>query len=103
MRMAFNKFKEFPGNALKFIADGYSAYSLVCQQFAIQEKKFFNVTQVIGLTNDDAISTNFSSLQTENGTNVLYSSYYLPIHYLYTNGEKHAIMMRNIHACPSAD
>lgn len=59
MRMAFSKYKEFPGNALKFIADGYSAYPLACQQFAIQEEKFFDVTQVIGLTNDDAVSTEF--------------------------------------------
>ena len=28
MRMAFDKFKEFPGRTLKFIADGYSAYPL---------------------------------------------------------------------------
>ena len=33
MRMAFDKFKEFPGKALKFIADGYSAYPLAAQQF----------------------------------------------------------------------
>lgn len=35
MRMAFEKFKEFPGKALKFVVDGYSAYPLACQQFAI--------------------------------------------------------------------
>ena len=32
MRMAFEKFKEFPNKALKFIADGYSAYHLASQQ-----------------------------------------------------------------------
>ena len=26
MRMAFDKFKNFPGKTLKFIADGYTAY-----------------------------------------------------------------------------
>jgi transposase-like protein/ssDNA-binding Zn-finger/Zn-ribbon topoisomerase 1 len=59
MRMAFSKFKEFPGKALKFIADGYSAYALASQQFAIKEEKFFEITQVIGLTNDDAVSKEF--------------------------------------------
>ncbi len=59
MRMAFSKFKVFPNNALKFIADGYSAYPLACQQFAIQEQKFFDITQVIGLSNDDAVSAEF--------------------------------------------
>lgn len=42
----------------KFIADGYSAYPLAAMEFA---KKFgkdftFKITQVIGLTNDDAVS-----------------------------------------------
>ncbi len=32
MRMAFEKFKVFPNKALKFIADGYSAYPLAGQQ-----------------------------------------------------------------------
>ena len=59
MRMAFNKFKEFPNKALRFIADGYPAYPLAAQQFAIQEEKIFDITQVIGLTNDDAVSKEF--------------------------------------------
>lgn len=59
MRMAFSKFKEFPGKALKFIADGYSAYPLAAQQFAVQEDKHFDITQVIGLTNDDAVSKEY--------------------------------------------
>ncbi len=57
MRMAFNKFIEFPGKALKFVADGYSAYPLAAQQFRIKENKDVNLIQVIGLTNDDAVST----------------------------------------------
>ena len=63
MRMAFEKFKEFPGKALRFVADGYSAYPLACQQFAIQEDKLFDITQVIGLANDDPVSKEFRSLK----------------------------------------
>jgi transposase-like protein len=63
MRMAFSKFKEFPGKALKFIADGYSTYPLAAQQFALHEDKNFDVTQVIGLTNDDAVSKEFRFLK----------------------------------------
>lgn len=59
MRMAFEKYKQFPGKALKFIADGYSAYPLASQQFALYEDKFFDITQVIGLTNEDAVSKEF--------------------------------------------
>lgn len=59
MRMAFEKFKPFPGKALKFIADGYSAYPLASQQCSIQKGWEFDVTQVIGLTNDDAVSKEF--------------------------------------------
>jgi transposase-like protein len=56
MRMAFDKFQSFPGKSLKFIADGYSAYPLAKQQFELEENKIFNLTQVIGLTNDDPVS-----------------------------------------------
>ena len=56
MRMAFEKFREFPGKALNFIADGYSAYPLAAQQFKIEKDWEFNITQVIGLSNDDAVS-----------------------------------------------
>ena len=31
MRMAFDKFKEFPGKVLKFVADGFTAYQLARQ------------------------------------------------------------------------
>ena len=59
MRMAFDKFKNFPNKTLKFIADGYSAYPLAKQQFELEEDKIFDLTQVIGLTNDDPVSTEF--------------------------------------------
>ena len=59
MRMAFAKFKEFPGKALKFIADGYSAYPLAAQQFKLEKDWIVFITQVIGLTNDDVVSKQF--------------------------------------------
>jgi transposase-like protein len=59
MRMAFEKFKVFPGKALKFIADGYSAYPLARQQCLLEKGWDFDVTQVIGLTNDDAVSKEY--------------------------------------------
>lgn len=60
MRMAFRKIKKLP-DAFKFIADGYSAYPLASQQFALRETDplSFDITQVIGLTNDDEVSTEF--------------------------------------------
>ena len=60
MRMAFQNLKELPKN-FKFIADGYSAYPLASQQFFRQYgKKFkFDITQVLGLTNDDTVSKEF--------------------------------------------
>ena len=62
MRMAFDKFKEFPGKALKFVADGYTAYKLAEQQFKLHGMDF-DVTQVIGLTNDDPVSTEYRWLK----------------------------------------
>lgn len=62
MRMAFSKFKEFPGKALRFVADGYTAYSLAQQQFSLNNIDF-TLTQVIGLTNDDPVSTEFRWLK----------------------------------------
>lgn len=59
MRMAFDKFKGFPGKALNFIADGYTAYPLAAQQFKIEKDWDFDITQVIGLTNDDAVSRKY--------------------------------------------
>ena len=60
MRMAFQHLKKLPGN-FRFIADGYSAYPLAAQQFFHEfgEKFKFEITQVLGLTNDDAVSTEF--------------------------------------------
>jgi transposase-like protein len=60
MRMAFSKIKKLPEN-FRFIADGYSAYPLAAQQFALREENplKFDITQVIGLTNEDAVSTEF--------------------------------------------
>jgi len=59
MRMAFSAIKSLP-DKFRFIADGYSAYPLAAQQFALKDDPlFFNVTQVIGLTNDDAVSKMF--------------------------------------------
>jgi transposase-like protein/DNA-directed RNA polymerase subunit RPC12/RpoP len=63
MRMAFDKFKEFPGKALKFIADGYTAYPLAAQQFKLEKDWDFDIVQVIGLTNDDAVSKEYRPLK----------------------------------------
>jgi transposase-like protein len=60
MRMAFKHLKELPEN-FRFIADGYSAYPLAAQQFFREygDKFKFDITQVIGLTNDDEVSKEF--------------------------------------------
>lgn len=60
MRMAFQHLKELP-EKFRFIADAYSAYPLAAQQFFRKYgKKFkFDITQVVGLTNDDAVSKEF--------------------------------------------
>lgn len=60
MRMAFRHLKELPEN-FRFIADGYSAYPLAAQQFIREFGNAFqfDITQVIGLTNDDAVSKEF--------------------------------------------
>lgn len=57
MRMAFKHLKELPKN-FKFIADGYSAYPLAASQFAekLGDAFKFDITQVIGLTNNDEVS-----------------------------------------------
>lgn len=62
MRMAFAKFKKFPGLDLKFVADGYSVYKLAQQQFSLNDMDF-NLIQVIGLTNDDPVSTEYRWLK----------------------------------------
>ena len=60
MRMAFQHLKELP-EKFRFIADAYSAYPLAAQQFFHKygEKFKFDITQVVGLTNDDAVSKEF--------------------------------------------
>lgn len=62
MRMAFEKFKSFPGKALKFVADGFPAYLLARQQFTLN-KMDFDVTQVVGLTNEDPVSKEYRWLK----------------------------------------
>lgn len=60
MRMAFNGISNISDN-FKFIADGYSAYPLSAQQFSLLDKNplSFEITRVIGLSNDDAVSAEF--------------------------------------------
>jgi len=58
MRMAFGSMNEIP-DGFKFIADGYSAYPLAAQQFELHDDKIFDITPVIGLTNNDAVSKEF--------------------------------------------
>lgn len=60
MRMAFKNITKLPKN-FKFIADGYSAYPLASQQYALRKDNplNFDITQVIGLSNDDAVSKEF--------------------------------------------
>ena len=60
MRMAFGNLKALPGN-FKFIADGYSAYPLAAQQFELKADNplSFDITPVIGLSNDDAVSKQY--------------------------------------------
>lgn len=64
MRQALKYFKKLP-ETFRFIADGYSAYPLAAQQFLLQfgNDFKFDVTQVIGLTNDDAVSKAFRSFK----------------------------------------
>jgi len=60
MRMALRQLPKLP-EKFRFIADGYSAYTLAAMQFAVNfgEDWKFDITQVIGLTNDDATSKEF--------------------------------------------
>ncbi len=60
MRMAFKHFKKLP-EGFRFVADGYSAYVLAAQQFLreLGDDFKFDITRVIGLTNDDAVSAKF--------------------------------------------
>ena len=58
--MAFRHLKELP-ERFRFIADGYSAGPLAAQQFFHEFGDLFkfDITQVIGLTNDDEVFTHF--------------------------------------------
>ena len=60
MRMAFRNLTKLPEN-FKFIADGYSAYPLAAMEFVKKLGKdfAFKITQIIGLTNDDAVSAEY--------------------------------------------
>lgn len=59
IRMALSKFKSLSSETLKFIADGYSAYPLAKQQFELREGIIFDLIQVIGLSNNDSVSTEY--------------------------------------------
>lgn len=60
MQKAFRGLEKLPKN-FKFIADGYSAYPLAALHFfeKLGSNFAFEITQVIGLTNDDAVSKEF--------------------------------------------
>lgn len=59
MRKAFSGIHKLT-DKFKFIADGYSAYPLAAQQFSLQKNPLeFDITQVIGLANDDAVSKEY--------------------------------------------
>ena len=60
MRQAFKGLKKLPEN-FQFIADGYSAYPLAAMEFfrKLGNDFKFNITQVIGLTNDDEVSKEY--------------------------------------------
>jgi transposase-like protein len=60
MRMAFKGIRKLSEN-FRFIADGYSAYPLAAQQFSLRKENplNFEITPVIGLTNDDVVSKTF--------------------------------------------
>ena len=61
MRQALKYFKDKLPEGFRFIADGYSAYPLAAMQFEHQfgDDFHFDITQVIGLTNDDEVSAEF--------------------------------------------
>ena len=61
MRQALKHFRDKLPEGFRFIADGYSAYPLAAMQFDLKygENFRFDITQVIGLTNDDEVSAEF--------------------------------------------
>lgn len=83
MRMAFQHLRELPKN-FRFIADAHSAYPLAAQQFLIHywNSFEFDITQVLGLTNDDVASAEFRPYkQVIERINRTYKEFYQP-----TNG-----------------
>lgn len=60
MRQAFKGLEKLP-EKFKFIADGYSAYLLAAMEFfnKLGADFKFDITQVIGLTNDDEVSKEY--------------------------------------------
>ena len=60
MRQAFKGLEKLP-EKFRFIADGYSAYPLAAMEFLrkLGNDFKFNITQVIGLTNDDEVSKEY--------------------------------------------
>ena len=60
IRMAFQHLRKLPAD-FRFIADGYSVYPLAALQFFLKfgDDFKFDITQVIGLTNDDEVSREF--------------------------------------------
>ena len=65
MLQAFQKLKNHLPEGFRFIADGYSAYPLAAQQFFREfgDQMKFEITQVIGLTNSDAVTTEFRPMK----------------------------------------
>ena len=95
MRMAFDKFKEFPGKALKFVADGYSAYPLAAQQFKLEKDWDVFITQVIGLTNDDEVSKEFRPFKQvmERLNRTFKESYRITCGYKQTDAASHSVSL----------
>lgn len=60
MCMAFRLFKKLP-ETFHFIVDGYTPYPLAAQQFFLEfgDDFKFQITQVLGLTNEDTVSKEF--------------------------------------------
>lgn len=62
LRMAFDKFKPFIEDSVQLVSDGFPTYNLAHLQFAMNQMAF-KLVQVIGLTNDDPVSTEFRFLK----------------------------------------
>lgn len=62
LRMAFDKLKPFINNKIQLVADGYPVYNLAHLLFSMNQMPF-KLIQVIGLTNDGPVSTEFRFLK----------------------------------------